>query len=334
MTLTAAGVGTATVRVTATDTGGLSATDSFTVTVNASSNRPPVPVGALPPLTIGIDDAGVPVEVSGAFRDPDSDFLTYGASSLPSTVARVSVFGSTVTVTPASVGTATVTVTATDTGGSNTTAFQTFTVTVSSSSVPSDRAALEALYDATSGAGWTNRTNWKTSVPLGEWFGVTTDAAGRVTQLDLKENGLAGPIPAALQGLASLELLYLWGNELTGPIPAWLGSMTRLRWLSLGNNAFSSGPIPGSLASLVNLEVLYLYENNLTGPVPVWLGNLVQLEWLALSNNSLSGEIPPVLTNLSRLERLYLSGNRLTGPIPPVLAGRPTWRSSASRRTG
>ena len=43
-----------------------------------------------------------------------------------------------------------------------------------------DRAALEALYDATGGPGWTDSTNWKTSAPIGEWFGVTTDAAGRV----------------------------------------------------------------------------------------------------------------------------------------------------------
>ena len=29
--------------------------------------------------------------------------------------------------------------------------------------VESDRAALEALYDATGGAGWTDSTNWNTS---------------------------------------------------------------------------------------------------------------------------------------------------------------------------
>ena len=62
-------------------------------------------------------------------------------------------------------------------------------------SVASDRAALEALYDATGGAGWTYSTNWKSSAPLGEWAGVTTDAAGRVTELYLRDNGLAGSLP-------------------------------------------------------------------------------------------------------------------------------------------
>ena len=45
-------------------------------------------------------------------------------------------------------------------------------------SAAGDRAA-QALYDATGGADWTDSTNWKTTVPLGAWFGVSTDSAGR-----------------------------------------------------------------------------------------------------------------------------------------------------------
>ena len=52
-------------------------------------------------------------------------------------------------------------------------------------SAAADRAALEALYEATGGPGWTDNTNWKTSAPLGDWFGVTTDGDGRVTRLRL-----------------------------------------------------------------------------------------------------------------------------------------------------
>ena len=77
------------------------------------------------------------MQVSGAFRDPDGDALTYGAvSSAPAVVAGVSVVGGTVTTTPVVPGTATVTVTATDVGGSNTSATQTFTVTVSAGNQP------------------------------------------------------------------------------------------------------------------------------------------------------------------------------------------------------
>ena len=130
VTLTAVGAGVAVTRVTATDPGGLSATRSFTVTVNPPSNRPPEPVGTLAPLTIGVGEAAVMVEASGAFRDPDGDALTYAAVSSEPVVASVSVSGSWVTVTPVSAGTSLVTVLATDTGGSDTSATQTFVVTV------------------------------------------------------------------------------------------------------------------------------------------------------------------------------------------------------------
>ena len=121
--------GTATVSVTATDPGGLSATQAFRATVSPS-NLPPEPVGTLPPLTLGVGGAAVPVEIERAFRDPDGDALTYGVRSSAPSVARLSLSGSLVTVTPAAAGTALVTVTATDVGGSNTTATQTFGVSV------------------------------------------------------------------------------------------------------------------------------------------------------------------------------------------------------------
>ena len=52
-----------------------------------SRNQPPEAVGTLAPLTIGVDEGEVTVEVSGVFRDMDGDRLTFGASSsVPSVV--------------------------------------------------------------------------------------------------------------------------------------------------------------------------------------------------------------------------------------------------------
>lgn len=93
------------------------------------ANRPPASADVLPPLTLGVDGAAVTVEVSGAFRDPDGDRLTYEATSSSPVVATVAVAGSVVTVTPVSEGMTSVMVTATDTGGLSAT--QPFAVTVS-----------------------------------------------------------------------------------------------------------------------------------------------------------------------------------------------------------
>ena len=131
----------------------------------------------------------------------------------------------------------------------------------------SDRQALEALYRATNGPEWTDSTNWLTDAPLSEWFGVTTDASGRVTGLELADNGLSGPLLGALGELANLQTLSLWRNELTGPIPSSLGNLSDLRWLYLSDNGLT-GPIPSSLGRLSNLRSLQLWRNGLTGRLP------------------------------------------------------------------
>ena len=48
---------------------------------------------------------------------------------------------------------------------------------------------------------WRNSTNWLSDKPIGEWYGVTTDKAGRVAELDLEDNELRGRIPPELGGL-------------------------------------------------------------------------------------------------------------------------------------
>ena len=88
-----------------------------------------------------------------------------------------------------------------------------------------DREALEALYNATGGANWTNNTNWLTNAPVGQWYGVTTDSEGRVTELNLTSNQLKGEIPPELASLTNLKVLALGGNELTGTNPDFAGRL-------------------------------------------------------------------------------------------------------------
>ena len=186
---------------------------------------------------------------------------------------------------------ATATATAERSPTSTATPTPTATVAPTAGSAATDRAALVALYSATDGPNWANSTNWLSNVPVGEWFGVTTDASGRVIALELNENGLRVSIPAELGSLKTLETLDLSRNELTGPIPAELGSLIALRELRLSANELS-GAIPAELGALANLRELSLYGNNLHGPIPAELGRIANLGFLTLDRNQLTGCIP------------------------------------------
>ena len=113
VTLAAVAKGTVEVTVTATDPGGLAATQSFRVKV---PNRPPVPVDSIPGREIMVDRADT-LDMTPFFSDPDGDPLTYLAAVSDSAVAGASVAGSALTVAGLAKGAATVTITATDDEG-------------------------------------------------------------------------------------------------------------------------------------------------------------------------------------------------------------------------
>ena len=191
-------------------------------------------------------------------------------------------------------------------------------VTVDAAVPEDDRAVLMVLYNATDGANWTNSTNWLSSAPLSQWEGVDTDNSGRVTELELADNRLSGPIPGELGRLSNLESLYLQRNRLSGSIPAGLGDFSNLERLWLHSNQLS-GTIPGELGRLSNLEDLSLYDNQLSGSIPAELGGLANLQEMSLNDNQFSGPVPGELGRLSNLESLYLQRNRLSGSIPAGL---------------
>ena len=210
--------------------------------------------------------------------------------------------------------------------------------------ISSDRAALVAFYNATEGANWTDNANWLTDAPMGDWHGVTTDDAGRVSGLELPQNNLSGTIPPELGNLTELRILNLeinnfqYGTEIPsqvwalsnleriqlqatgiwGRIPPELGSLTKLRRLDLANNNLE-GEIPPQIENLTELEVLILSENQLQGEIPPELGSLANLRTLFLAWNKLEGAIPAELGQLANLQQLDLNVNLLSGSIPPQL---------------
>lgn len=115
------------VTVTARDPGGLTAIQTFEV---KPPNRAPIRVGSIRNQSINqADFSTASVDVSGKFRDPDGDTLTYSARSSADNIATASASGSTVTIRAVRNGSAKITVTATDPGGLKAT--QIFTVRVS-----------------------------------------------------------------------------------------------------------------------------------------------------------------------------------------------------------
>ena len=182
----------------------------------------------------------------------------------------------------------------------------------------SDRAILVAFYHATDGPNWTDNSGWLTEAPLGEWHDVRVDREGRVVELRLFNNGLAGVLPPEVGSLSHLQSLDLRVNGLRGIIPPALSNLANLRVLRLSANSLA-GTIPPEIGKLSRLTMLTLSENRLTGAIPRETGNLARLEHLILDRNRLSGPVPPELGNLSALSELELSYNVLGGPIPPSL---------------
>ena len=124
VTVAAVTQGSSTISVTATDPDGLSATQSFGVTV---PNRAPLPVDSIASLELVKGDSAT-IDVADYFTDPDGDSLSYSVETSNAGTATPTVEGSQVTVAALTQGSAIVSVTATDAGGLSAT--NSFNVTV------------------------------------------------------------------------------------------------------------------------------------------------------------------------------------------------------------
>ncbi len=109
--------GTATVTITASDPGGLSATQTMPVKVEAL-NLPPTIVGQVDDRNLAVGDT-LELDAAPLFSDPEGESLVYRAVARDSSVATAVVAGSMVTVAAVGVGATMVGIEATDAGGAS-----------------------------------------------------------------------------------------------------------------------------------------------------------------------------------------------------------------------
>ncbi len=163
-----------------------------------------------------------------------------------------------------------------------------------------DRDILINLYNATNGEHWLHNDNWCSDKPLNEWYGVTTDKDGKVTELIFTgnyyelSNKLEGA--ASFNGLKKLKRLYCDGNSLSSIDVSGCPALTNL---SCGNKELTA------LKLSANLEELTCNNAEITS---LDLSLCTKLRTLSLGENQIS---VIDLSSCTLLENLSCSGKAL-----------------------
>ncbi|KAK2989686.1 hypothetical protein RJ640_002459 [Escallonia rubra] len=143
-------------------------------------------------------------------------------------------------------------------------------------------------------------------------------SGNRVSQIQVQDMNLKGPLPQNLNQLSKLSNLGLQRNQFSGVLPS-LRGLTELQYAYLDYNNFDTIP-PDFFLGLVNLQVLALDYNPLNATtgwsLPPELQESAQLTNLSLMNCNLAGPLPDFLGSFSSLTELKLSLNRISGGIP------------------
>lgn len=117
-----------------------------------------------------------------------------------------------------------------------------------------DVAALRMLYDACGGTGWSKQWLFDAEVMKSTNYpGVTFNAEGRVTAINVTAYGLTGTLPTEALNLPALTTLNLSRNQLKGALPAsMLTPCTALKTLNLSYNQLTAvdEALPTSITSL------------------------------------------------------------------------------------
>jgi Leucine-rich repeat (LRR) protein len=141
--------------------------------------------------------------------------------------------------------------------------------------------------------------------------------------LDLSNNFFSGKIPQCLIEMSgTLGVLNLRRNGLNGPIPDFFPSNCGLQTLNLNGNKIE-GQLPKSLANCMKLEVVDIGNNLVKGKFPCYLKYTSKLRVLVLRSNKFDGPIGGCSdpnTPWPMLQIVDVASNNFTGKLPKVSA--------------
>ncbi|KAJ4961724.1 hypothetical protein NE237_021634 [Protea cynaroides] len=190
-------------------------------------------------------------------------------------------------------------------------------VPVKSQTNSGDAAAMVALKQSLNlpeSLGWTD------SDPC-NWAKVFC-SGGRVTAIQIGNQGVSGTLPSDLGNLTSLVRLELMNNNISGAVPS-LNGLGSLQFLLLSNNQFSS--IPADFFSgFSSLQVVGLDKNPFSAwEIPDSLQNATNLANFSANSANVTGNIPYFVgaTTFPSLTNLHLAFNNLQGGLPASFGG-------------
>lgn len=180
-----------------------------------------------------------------------------------------------------------------------------------------ERLALAEFHEITDGTSWRNRDAWGTGTALGDWHGVTAES-GRVVELSLADNGLAGPFPPEIANLTGLRVVDFSGNDLSGALPRAIAGLSELSELRVGRNGALEGVLPFAFRRLERLRVLDYGETGLCASpsesFQAWFGAIAEATGSTCDNpEQVTVSLPIVYLTQSvqtRSRRVRLVANR------------------------
>ncbi|GAA5971749.1 hypothetical protein JCM11641_001496 [Rhodosporidiobolus odoratus] len=189
-----------------------------------------------------------------------------------------------------------------------------------------DCTILDALFVSLGGSAWLNTQGWTQAQPGASeccnYYGVQCNSNGRVTALDLADNGLNGPLDQRVFGLGALGRLNMSDNALTGQLPDLFAQTPILKTVYLESNQLS-GPLPTSLLQSPAITNLHLTNNTFVLPTssPLAFPNAGNLSSLYLASNYLEGPLGSIGAPANPgLSKVVLDYNRLSGSLPDFAA--------------